>query len=147
MCLLQLSILSNSDKIKSRKSSPKSYNYDAILLGEYWNCLEHHPRIYHHTICPTLLYGLREAIAVFLENGGLESSWEKHTRVTLKFHNLLEQNGFELFIKDPKSRSHSITSIVVPRNVDAMKVIAYVMKNFNIEVAGGLGPTVGKIFR
>lgn len=133
--------------IKSRKSLVKSYNYDAIQLGEYWNCFDNRPRIYHHTICSTLLYGLREAIAILLEQGGLESSWEKHARVSAKFYELLEKNGFKLFIDDAKFRCPSVTSIVVPANVDPFKVVGFVMKNFKVEIGGGLGPTAGTIFR
>lgn len=136
-----------SAAIKSRKSLVKSYNYDAIQLGEYWKCFDNLPRIYHHTICSTLLYGLREAIAILLEQGGLESSWERHVRVGGAFHALLEKNGFRLFIGDAKCRCPSVTSIVVPENVDPFKVTAYVMKNYRVEIGGGLGPTVGKIFR
>lgn len=124
----------------------KSYNYDAILLGEYWHCFNA-PRIYHHTICATLLYGLREAIAVFLEQGGLEKSWETHANVARKFHDLLARNGLKLFIEDAKQRCPSVTSIFVPNNVDPLKVSAFAMENYKLEISGGLGPTAGKIFR
>lgn len=126
----------------------KSYNYDAILLGEYWKCFSDCPRIYHHTISSTLLYGLREAIAIFLEQGGLESSWEKHSRVTRHFHDLLARSGLKLFIDDDvKHRCPSVTSIVLPKNVDTMKVLAFAMQKYKIEISGGLGFTAGKILR
>lgn len=125
----------------------KSYNYDPILLGEYWNCFNGRPRIYHHTICPTLLYGLRESIAVFIENGGLESSWEKHARVSRHFYDLLSRCGLKLFIEDVRYRCPSVTSIITPKNVDIIKVSMFAMKKYNVEIAGGLGPTLGKVFR
>lgn len=125
----------------------KSYNYDAILLGEYWNCFSDCPRIYHHTICSTLLYGLREAIAIFIEQGGLESSWEKHARVTRYFHDLLARSGLELFIVNENHRCPSVTSIVLPKNADAAKVIMFAMQKYKVEISGGLGYTAGKILR
>ena len=125
----------------------KSYNYDAILLGEYWKCFSDCPRIYHHTISSTLLYGLREAIAIFLEHGGLKSSWEKHARVTRHFHDLLVRSGLKLFIDDVKHRCPSVTSIVLPKNVDTMKVLTFAMQKYKIEISGGLGFTAGKILR
>lgn len=137
-----------SDKIASRKSLVKSYNYDAIQLGEYWNCFPGHPRIYHHTICSTLLYGLREAIAVFLEAGGLEASWEKHSKVSNHFYSLCEANGFKLFIDDVANRCPSVITIQIPDNVtDVHKVNAYAMKHHKVEIMGGIGMTFGKIFR
>ena len=125
----------------------KSYNYDAVLLGEYWNCIPNRPRIYHHTVCSTLLYGLREAIALFLERGGLESSWENHSQVTRDFCNLLESNGLEMFIDDAMHRCPSVVSIKVPDNIDPHKAISHAMNNYYVEISGGLGPTAGKIFR
>lgn len=125
----------------------KSYNYDAILLGEYWNCFNKNSRIYHHTIASTLLYGLREAIAIFLELGGLESSWEKHARVAGHFHDLLARSGLKLFIDDAKHRCPSVTSIIAPKNVDLTRACAYAMQKYKLEISGGLGPTAGKIFR
>lgn len=125
----------------------KSYNYDAIQLGEYWNCFAGRPRIYHHTICSTLLYGLYEAIAIFIENGGLTESWEKHRNVTRKFYSMLEANGFQLFINEIENRCPSVTSIKVPDNIDTHKVINYAMNKYKVEIGGGLGVTVGKIFR
>lgn len=125
----------------------KSYNFDIQLLGEYWNCFPNRSRIYHHTICATLLYGFREAIALFIEQGGLQSSWYKHMKVSTRLYARLESSGFELFIENKKHRCPSVTSIKVPTGVDAAKVSAHVMKKYLIEVAGGLGPTAGKIFR
>ncbi|KAG5674233.1 hypothetical protein PVAND_004213 [Polypedilum vanderplanki] len=135
------------DKIVMRKSLVKSYNYDAILLGEYWNCFPLRPRIYHHTICSSLLYGLREAIAIFIENGGLEASWEKHGKVTRKFHSILEKNGLQLFIENAENRCPSVTSIKVPDNIDTHKIISYAMNKYKVEIGNGVGMTLGKIFR
>jgi alanine-glyoxylate transaminase / serine-glyoxylate transaminase / serine-pyruvate transaminase len=125
----------------------KSYNYDAIQLGEYWNCFYSRPRIYHHTISSTLLYGLREAIAILIDNGGLEASWQKHENVAKMFHNLVEKSGLSLFIESAKCRCPSVTSVKVPENVDPFKAVQFAMQNYNTEISGGLGPTVGKIFR
>lgn len=135
------------EKIKSRTTPVKSYNFDIQLLGEYWNCFPNRSRIYHHSISSTLLYGLREAIALFIEQGGLQSSWYKHMKVSTRFYAGLESRGFSMFIENKKHRCPSVTSIKVPEGVDAVKVAAYVMKKHRIEVAGGLGPTAGKIFR
>lgn len=131
----------------SRKTLVKTYNYDAILLGEYWNCFVNRPRIYHHTISSTLLYGLREAIALFVEQGGLEASWTKHSRVTSHFYKILQSNGLRLFIEDESHRCPSVVSVHVPENVDVQRVINYALKNYYMEISGGLGPTVGQIFR
>lgn len=133
--------------MKARRSLVKSYNFDVQLLGEYWDCFPNCKRIYHHTICSTLLYGLREAIAMFIEQGGLEAAWEKHARIAKLLYSQLESKGFKMFLDDPKHRTPSVSSVWVPAGVDALKVTGYAMQKYKFEVAGGLGPTFGKIFR
>lgn len=125
----------------------KSFNFDIQLVGEYWNCFPDRKRIYHHTICSTLLYGLREAIAIFIEQGGLEISWNQHAKVSKRFHDALEKRGFELFLTDTKHRVPSVTSVKVPSGVDPVKVLSFAMQKYKFEFGGGLGPTAGKIFR
>lgn len=125
----------------------KSYYLDIQLLGEYWNCFPDRKRIYHHTICSTLLYGLREAIAMFIEEGGLENAWEKHAKAAKRLYGALESRGFEMFIDDLKNRVPSVTSVKVPKGIDSAKVLGHIMQKYNIEIGGGLGPTNGKIFR
>lgn len=125
----------------------KSYNFDIQLLGEYWDCFPNRKRIYHHTICSTLLYGLRESIAIFFEQGGLEAAWDKHGKVSKRLYSALETRGFELFIDDPKNRVPSVTSVKVPSGVDPLKVLGFAMQKYKFEIGGGLGPTAGQIFR
>lgn len=94
-----------------------------------------------------MLYGLREAIALFIENGGLEASWQKHAKMSRRLCNGLGSRGFNMFIVDPRNRVPSVTSVCVPEGVDSVKVISFAMQKYKFEIAGGLGPTFGKIFR
>ncbi|XP_014215576.1 serine--pyruvate aminotransferase, mitochondrial [Copidosoma floridanum] len=135
-------------KILSRKSAVPVYYWDMTLLGRYWNCFgaNNGPRLYHHTICPTLVYGLREALAQLAEEG-LPASWARHAAVTDKFHEGLRKRGYGFFIDDPQHRLRTISSILLPSGVDASIVIRYAMERYNVEISGGLGPTAGKIVR
>lgn len=133
--------------MKSRTSLVKSYLFDMQLLAEYWNCFPNSKRIYHHTACATLLYGLREAIALFVEQGGLEASFKKHAEAAARLYKNLDSHDFKYLVSNCKNRAPCVTSVIIPNSVDPLKVAAYAMKHYNFEVAGGLGPTVGKIFR
>lgn len=124
------------------------YNFDALLLGEYWNCFEDRSRIYHHTISSTLLYGLREAISLLIEQGGLEASWTKHNLMAQKLYHGLESIGLEMFIGNSMCRVSSVTSVLVPKDIDWIQVSKYAMDKYKFEISGGLGPaTAGKVFR
>ncbi|CAO1373147.1 unnamed protein product [Diamesa hyperborea] len=134
-------------KIQSRNSPVKVYTFDVQLLGEYWDCFADRQRIYHHTISSTLLYGLREAIAIFIENGGHETSFKKHELCANKLYDGVKSLGLEMFIENPRYRTPTVNAIVVPKGIDWLKVTKYAMSQYNVEIAGGLGPTAGQIFR
>lgn len=84
---------------------------------------------------------------MFIEQGGLEASWEKHTKVSNRLYKALETRGFEMFIARPRDRVPSVTSVKVPTGVDAFKALSFAMTKYKFEFGGGLGPTFGQIFR
>ncbi|XP_058799066.1 3-hydroxykynurenine transaminase isoform X2 [Phymastichus coffea] len=134
-------------KILNRKSPIPVFYWDMTWLGRYWNCFENQgPRPYHHTISATLVYGLREALAQLAEEG-LVNCWARHASVTDKFHDGLIKRGYRFFVKDPDHRLKTVSAIVLPEDVEAPLVIRYAMQKYNVEISGGLGPTVGKVIR
>lgn len=50
-------------------------------------------------------------------------------------------------MKDPKARLPTVTTIKVPEGVDWSSVVKRVYEKHGIEISGGLGPTVGKVWR
>ena len=55
-----------------RRVKARSFYFDLALLEDYWV-----RRKYHHTICASLLYALREAL-LMVEEEGLEARWARH---------------------------------------------------------------------
>lgn len=84
---------------------------------------------------------------MFIEQGGLEASFDKHAKASCRLYSKLEANGFKMFLPNQRQRVPSVTSVIVPNGVDPLKITTYAMKKYKFEVAGGLGPTMGKIFR
>ncbi|XP_055618738.1 alanine--glyoxylate aminotransferase [Toxorhynchites rutilus septentrionalis] len=132
------------ERYKRRNSKVKVYYWDMALVGDYWGCFGR-PRIYHHTISATLLYGLREAIALACEEG-LPELIARHQGCAKRLYRGLESAGFQLYA-DPKDRLSTVTTIKVPSGVDWLKVAQHAMKTYLVEVSGGLGPTAGQVFR
>lgn len=122
---LLIFFLFHSDKIINRNSSVKSYYFDAILNGEYWGCFDR-PRRYHHTISSNILYGLRESLAQIVEEG-LQNTINRHTDCAKRLYKGIEDMGLELLIKRPEDRLSTVTTIVVPMNVDLMTIVDYAM--------------------
>jgi alanine-glyoxylate transaminase/serine-glyoxylate transaminase/serine-pyruvate transaminase len=52
-----------------------------------------------------------------------------------------------LLVKNPKDRLPTVTAVMVPQGIDDAKVRNQLLDEFNIEIAGGLGPLKGKIWR
>ena len=130
------------EAMRHRKSKVQSWYFDLTTAMNYWG----KERLYHHTPPISLIYGLREAMRIVMEEG-LEARWERHT---LNQHALmagLEAMGLELFVKNPAERLSTVTAVNVPAGVDDGKVRNQLLDEFNIEIAGGFGPIKGKIWR
>lgn len=112
--------------IMNRKTKVKCYYFDAILIGQYWNCFGT-PRIYHHTISSTLLYGLREALAQFCSQG-LKSVIRRHQECSHRLQRGIEEMGMEMFIPNASDRLPTVNTVKIPVGVDWRKVAEYAMR-------------------
>jgi alanine-glyoxylate transaminase/serine-glyoxylate transaminase/serine-pyruvate transaminase len=111
------------------------------LVGKYWG----KERTYHHTAPITMNYALREALRLIAEEG-LWERWERHRKTAELLWEGLEDLGIDCHV-DKEFRLPSLTTALVPDGVDGKAVIAYLLQNFNIEVAGGLGQLAGRVWR
>ncbi|ETN58525.1 serine-pyruvate aminotransferase, mitochondrial [Anopheles darlingi] len=127
-----------------RRTKVKVYYWDLALIGDYWGCFGR-PRIYHHTISSTLLYGLREAIALACAES-LQSLITRHQDCARRLYDGLQALGFELYA-DERDRLATVTTIRVPKGIDWLQVAQHAMKTYLVEISGGLGPTAGQVFR
>ena len=62
--------------IRKRKTKIQSFYLDMTLLEKYWHG---EARSYHHTLSMSLVYALREALRVVLEEG-VPARYERHER-------------------------------------------------------------------
>lgn len=132
-------------KIRFRKSRVPSFYFDALEIGNYWGCFTNEARRYHHTAPISLVYALRESLS-FVAKEGIENVVSRHQDNSQLLHEELENMGLELFVANPKHRLPCLTTVKVPKGVDWKEVQGQLMCK-GIEIAGGLGPTAGKIWR
>ncbi|XP_027731492.1 serine--pyruvate aminotransferase [Vombatus ursinus] len=144
-----ISLISFSEKARSkifnRKTKPLSFVLDMKLLANYWGC-DNNPRVYHHTIPIISLFALRESLAL-LADEGLEKSWKKHQEATEYLHRELQKLGLQLFVKEPKARLPTVTTVAVPQGYNWKNITTYLWKKHDIEIVGGLGPSAGLVLR
>jgi len=128
--------------VRSRKTPVQSWYFDFVPIMSYWG----KERTYHHTPPVSLIFALREALRLALEEG-LEARWERHRQNQAALVAGIEAMGLELFVKNPADRLATVTAVTVPNSLDDAKVRKQLLDEFNIEIAGGFGPVKGKIWR
>ncbi|XP_030136163.4 alanine--glyoxylate aminotransferase isoform X1 [Taeniopygia guttata] len=133
------------EKLLRRKTKPPSFYLDMGCLANYWGC-DGEPRRYHHTAPINSFFSLREGLALLAEVG-LESSWERHRANCTQLCQGLLDMGLELFVEEEKARLPTITTVRVPEGYNWKDITAFLMDKHGMEIAGGLGPTVGKVLR
>jgi alanine-glyoxylate transaminase / serine-glyoxylate transaminase / serine-pyruvate transaminase len=126
----------------ARKEPVRSWYFDLTPAMSYWG----KERLYHHTPPITLIYAMREALRLVLEEG-LEARWERHAQTQQALIAGLEAMGLEMFVKNPADRLATVTAIDIPAGIEDGTVRKQLLDEFNIEIAGGLGPIKGKIWR
>ncbi|PSN42958.1 Serine--pyruvate aminotransferase [Blattella germanica] len=132
-------------KIEARKTPVAVFYWDMKILGDYWSCFGR-PRVYHHTIPVNLLYGLREGLAIIVEEG-INKCIARHQTCAKRLHDGLERLGLILFVEKKEARLPTVTTIKVPMGLDWRLIQEYAMTKYRLEISGGLGPTLGKVMR
>jgi alanine-glyoxylate transaminase / serine-glyoxylate transaminase / serine-pyruvate transaminase len=127
---------------RKRKTKVQSWYFDLSTAMNYWG----KERLYHHTPPISLIYALREAMRIVLEEG-LEARWERHRMNQQALIAGVEAMGLGLLVKNPADRLPTVTAVMIPDGVDDAKVRNQLLDEFNIEIAGGFGPVKGKIWR
>ena len=127
--------------IENRKKPVQSYYLNLHKLNRYWNG----DHAYHHTACSNLVYTMREALRIALEEG-LETRWKRHQLngealragvEALGLH-ILTQPGYELPV---------LTAISLPEGVDELAIRNGLLHEYQIEIGGGFGALKGRLIR
>ncbi len=130
-----------ADKLHRRKQKVANWYLDLTLVSRYWGS----ERTYHHTAPISMNYAFREALRLVAEEG-LQARWQRHQENAERLWEGLEALGLQCHV--PKSlRLPSLTTVRIPEGVDGKKVAQFLLSEFNIEIAGGLGQLAGKVWR
>ncbi|CAB4040478.1 serine--pyruvate aminotransferase-like [Paramuricea clavata] len=115
------------------------------MIANYWGC-DDGPRRYHHTAPINSVYALREALSLVVEEG-LENFIARHQKNAELLQDGFEKMGLTFFVQDKRHRLPTITGVVIPQGVDQKNVPAFIGEKYNMDIAGGLGKSAGKIWR
>jgi alanine-glyoxylate transaminase/serine-glyoxylate transaminase/serine-pyruvate transaminase len=99
-----------------------------------------------YTPATNLLYGLAEAIDMLHEEG-LSHVFARHARHAEGVRRAVRAWGLEVWCRDPKHYSSSLTAVLMPagHNADALRKTA--LEHFDVSLGTGLTKLAGKVFR
>jgi alanine-glyoxylate transaminase / serine-glyoxylate transaminase / serine-pyruvate transaminase len=100
-----------------------------------------------YTPATNLLFGLREALTMLLEEEGLDAVFARHARHAEATRRAVTGWGLEVLCAEPREYSNSLTAVVVPDGYDADRVREIILDGFDMSLGTGLGKLKGKIFR
>jgi alanine-glyoxylate transaminase/serine-glyoxylate transaminase/serine-pyruvate transaminase len=129
------------EAINRRKTKVQSWYLDMTMVQRYWG----EERFYHHTAPITMIYALREALRIVLEEG-LENRFARH----LKNHQALKAGLAALGIGYATAEGRQLpqlNAVRIPAGADDGMTRKQLLAEFGIEIGGGLGEFKGKAWR
>ncbi|KQO77442.1 MAG: alanine--glyoxylate aminotransferase family protein [Methylobacteriaceae bacterium] len=99
-----------------------------------------------YTPATNLLYGLREAVAILLEEG-LDNVFARHQRLAAATRAAVEAWGLEVLCQNPDEHSPVLTAVMMPDGKGADAFRALVLEKFDMSLGAGLSKLADRIFR
>jgi alanine-glyoxylate transaminase / serine-glyoxylate transaminase / serine-pyruvate transaminase len=125
-------------------------NRNAKLPRSYWDWQEmlrfNRNGFFPFTPATTLLYGLREALAMLHEEG-LANVFHRHQRHGEATRAAVRAWGLEIVCEDPCAYSSAVTAVFTPQGHDADRLRSIILENFDMSLGAGLSKLAGKVFR
>ena len=122
----------------------------ARLARSYWDwepmIKDNKTGFFPYTPATNLLYGLREAIHMLLEEG-LDNVFARHTRHAEATRRAVKAWELEVVCLNPQDYSSSLTAVMLPGGHDADALRQVILERFDMSLGTGLGKLKGKIFR
>ena len=93
-----------------------------------------------------MLYGLRESLAMLLEEG-LENVFARHHRLAEGVRAAVRAWGLKLCARAPRWYSDTVSAVMVPEGANGADVIDVAFRRYSLALGAGLARMAGKLFR
>jgi alanine-glyoxylate transaminase / serine-glyoxylate transaminase / serine-pyruvate transaminase len=139
---LSFNALSDKALAASKQAKlPRSYWSWEEMLGPNKN------GFFPYTPATNLLYGLREALQMLVEEEGLRNVFARHDRHAEATRRAVRAWGLEILCANPADYSSSLTAILMPPGHSEIAFRKAVLEHFNMSLGSGLGKITDKVFR
>ena len=100
-----------------------------------------------YTPATLLLFGLREALKMLVEEEGLPAVYARHRRLADGVRAAVRAWNLQILCERPEFYSDSLTAVVMPEGIDSDDVIRRARERFGLSLGVGLGRIKGKVLR
>jgi len=123
----------------------------ARLPRSYWNWEEmigaNKDGWFPYTPATNLLFGLRVALRMLLEEEGLDNVFRRHDRHAEATRRAVRAWGLEILCANPAEYSSSLTAVLMPEGHSEIAFRQVVLDRFNLSLGSGLSKVRDKVFR
>ena len=124
---------------KANQTSRSYWDWDEIIQ-------QNKSGSWPYTPATNLLYGLKEAIKMLMEEG-LDNVFARHLKLAAATRAAVRAWNLEILCQDPKEHSPILTAVVMPTGHDADHLRDVALKNYDMSLGAGLSKVKGKVFR
>jgi alanine-glyoxylate transaminase/serine-glyoxylate transaminase/serine-pyruvate transaminase len=125
-------------------------NKTATLPRSYWDWQDmltpNRAGFFPYTPATTLLYGMREALAMLLEEG-LRNVFLRHDHHAEATRTAVRTWGLEIVCENPREYSSALTAVLMPEGHNADQLREVILNAFDMSLGAGLSKLAGKVFR
>jgi alanine-glyoxylate transaminase/serine-glyoxylate transaminase/serine-pyruvate transaminase len=114
-----------------------------------WTSIMQENRIglFPYTPATLMLFGLREALRMLVDEEGLRAVYERHRRLADAVRAAVRGWGLPMVCERPENASNSITAVRVPQGVDSNELTRVARERYQLSLGGGIGELSGVAFR
>jgi alanine-glyoxylate transaminase/serine-glyoxylate transaminase/serine-pyruvate transaminase len=124
---------------------------NAKLPRSYWSWDEmlapNKNGYFPYTPATNLLYGLREALKMLLDEEGLDNVFARHQRHAEATRRAVNAWGLEIVCHNAAEYSPVLTAVLMPAGHSEVAFRKVVLEHFNMSLGSGLGKVADKVFR
>ena len=121
--------------------SPRHFwDWEPIMRENRWG-------LFPYTPATLMLFGLREALRMLVDEEGLPNVYARHARLASAVRAAVAGWGLSAVCEDPACASNTITAVWTPEGVDSNAVIKHARERYALSLGGGIGQLNGRAFR
>ncbi len=103
--------------------------------------------LFPYTPATLMLFGLREALRMLVDEEGLDNVYARHARLAEGVRAAVRAWGLPFVCEDPSTASNTITAVRTPPGVDSNELLKHARERYALSLGGGIGELNGQAFR